>query len=88
MEQGAHLLFDDGRFSRTEPVRYERLQLELRVDPAFLIETPDVEAAFDYARSKGANMISGIELRSGADCFLFADPDGNAIMAGQKRRSS
>ncbi|MGM0882226.1 MAG: VOC family protein [Bacillota bacterium] len=85
MERGADLLFDDGTLSRTEPVNYDRLQLNLRVNPAILIESPDVEAAFDYVRSKGATITNSIETRNGIECFQFADPDGNGIMVGQKR---
>jgi hypothetical protein len=85
MVQGADLLFDDGRLSGSAPVRFERLQLDLRVSPALLIESPDVEAALAYVRTKGGAVTSGgIESRLGLTCFTFADPDGNGIMVYQK----
>lgn len=83
MERGADLLFDPGTLSRTEPVRFERLQLDLRVSPAFLIESPDVEAALAYVRDKGAELVSGIETRHGVTGFQFKDLDGNGIMVAQ-----
>lgn len=85
MERGADLLFDDGTLSQTGPVRYDRLQLDLRVNPVFIIESPDVEAALAYVNMKGVTITSGIETRRGIACFQFTDPDGNGIMVGQKR---
>lgn len=85
MEKGADLLFDNGEFSGTEPVFFDRLQLALRVNPAFLIESPDVEAALDYVRSKGGIITQGLDTRFGLTVFQFADPDGNRIMVGQRK---
>jgi len=84
MERGADLLFDDGTFGGTAPTYFERLQLALRADPAFLIESPDAEAALSYVRSKGGTITQELEAKRGVVAFQFADPDGNGIMVAQK----
>jgi hypothetical protein len=85
MEEGADLLFDDGTFSDSEPVYYDRLQQSLRVNPSILIESPDAEAAQEYVISAGGRIARSLSNRCGVSAFQFADPDGNVIMVGQKQ---
>jgi hypothetical protein len=85
MNRGAHLLIDDNRFAQTEKVRYDRLQLDLRVNPVFIIETPDVEEALLHVRNKGAKVKTGIENRLGVSFFTFYDPDDNGLMVCQSK---
>jgi predicted enzyme related to lactoylglutathione lyase len=85
MDKGADLLVDDNRLSQSGKVYYEKLQLELRVSPALVIDSPDVEAARAHVTSKGATDVTGIEERMGAACFTFHDPYGNGIMVRQTR---
>lgn len=86
MDRGAQLLVDDNRLSQAEKVRYDRLQLELRVSPIAIIESPDVEAALSHVRAKGGFIKgAGIERRLGLDAFTFADPDGNGLMVCQSK---
>jgi catechol 2,3-dioxygenase-like lactoylglutathione lyase family enzyme len=85
MNRGAHLLIDDNRFAQTEKVRYDRLQLDLRVNPVFIIETPDVEEALLHVRNKGATIKTGIENRFGVSFFTFYDPDDNGLMVCQSK---
>ncbi|OCT12253.1 hypothetical protein A8709_30935 [Paenibacillus pectinilyticus] len=80
MDQGPHLLFDDNRLSATSRVLMEQLQQEHRINPIAVIESPDLPAALDYVRSKGAVADKGIESRLGAQFFMFYDPDGNGYM--------
>lgn len=83
MESGAHLLIDDNRLSHTEKVRFDRLQLDLRVNPVLLIESPDLEAARQHVLSKCAHNVTPIEERLGIACFNFYDHDGNGLMVYQ-----
>lgn len=83
MDRGAHLLIDDNRLCQTESQYYDRLQLDLRVNPIAIIETSDIEAALVYVQSKGAELRSGIEQRLGLTCFTFYDLDGNGLMVWQ-----
>lgn len=83
MERGAHLLFDDNRLSLARPVHYERLQLDLLVDPIVVIESPDLEAAREHVLRKGAMDVSAITTRLGLTFFTFHDPDGNGLMVCQ-----
>jgi len=83
MEKGADLLVDDNRLSQTGKVHYEKLQLDLRVAPALVIDSPDVEAARAHVSAKHASNVTGIEERLGAACFTFYDPYGNGIMVRQ-----
>lgn len=83
MDKGADLVVDDNRLSRTGKVYYEKLQLHLRVAPALVIDSPDVEAAKAHVTAKGASDVTLIEERMGAACFLFYDPYGNGIMVRQ-----
>lgn len=83
MDKGADLLVDDNRLSQTDKVHYEKLQLDLRVSPALVIDSPDVEAARAHVIAKGASNVTDIEQRMGAACFIFHDPYGNGIMVRQ-----
>ena len=85
MDKGADLLVDDNRLSQSGKVYYEKLQLDLRVAPALMIDSPDVEAARAHVIAKGATDVTGIEERMGAECFTFYDPYGNGIMVRQTR---
>ncbi|QYR20756.1 VOC family protein [Paenibacillus sp. sptzw28] len=85
MSYGAHLLIDDNRLSRTEKIRYEKLQLDLRANPVAIIETPDIEAARSHVIAKGASNVSGIETRSGLTQFTFYDPDRNGLMVCESK---
>lgn len=84
MDRGAHLLIDDNRLSQSLRVFYEKLQMDLRVNPIAIIESPDLNAALDHVRSKGAIVDKGIESRLGIRCFLFHDPDGNGQLVCEK----
>jgi catechol 2,3-dioxygenase-like lactoylglutathione lyase family enzyme len=84
MDRGPHLLFDDNRLSQSERVFYEKLQLDLRANPIAVIESPDLPAALDHVRSKGAVADKGIESRLGVRFILFHDPDGNGFMVIEK----
>ncbi|MCD9022578.1 VOC family protein [Cohnella silvisoli] len=84
MDRGAHLLIDDNRLSQSPRKFYEQLQLDMRVNPIAIIDTPDLTAALDHVRSKGAVADKGIESRLGVRFFLFHDPDGNALMVCEK----
>jgi catechol 2,3-dioxygenase-like lactoylglutathione lyase family enzyme len=86
MARGAHLLIDDNRLSQTDKVRFDRLQLDLRVNPIAIIESPDLEAAMAYVRSKGAMVKGGIERRHGMAFFIFYDPDGNGLMVCESKQ--
>jgi hypothetical protein len=86
MTHGAHLLIDDNRLCKSEKVWFERLQLDLRVNPIAIIESPDLEAALLYVQSKGAALLSGIENRFGLSFFTFYDPDGNGLMVCQSKK--
>jgi hypothetical protein len=83
MSHGAHLLIDDNRLCQTEKVRFDRLQLDLRVNPIVIFESPDLEASLLYVQSKGASIQAGIENRLGLSFFTFNDPDGNGLMVCQ-----
>lgn len=85
MDRGAHLLIDDNHLSQTKKQRYDRLQLDLRVNPIAMIESPDVEAALAYVQSKGAVLHSGIEKRLSLTFFTFYDLDGNGLMVCQTK---
>lgn len=85
MQHGAHLLFDDNRLCQSPRVFYDRLQLDFRVNPMFIIESPDADAALDYVRSKGATAEEGIQERLGVRFFVFHDPDGNGMMVCEKK---
>lgn len=80
MDRGAHLLIDNNRLSQTPRVFYERLQLELRVDPIAIIESDDIEAALAHVLAKGGRVDSALETRLGVRLFTFYDPDGNGFM--------
>jgi catechol 2,3-dioxygenase-like lactoylglutathione lyase family enzyme len=80
MDQGPHLLFDDNRLSQSQPVFYEQLQLDLRANPIAVIESPDLPAALEHVRSKGAVVDKGIESRFDIQFFIFYDPDGNGFL--------
>lgn len=84
MSRGAHLLIDDNRLSHAEKKHYDRLQLDLRVNPVVMIETPDIEAALSYAKSKGARVQGGIRNQLGLQFFTFYDIDDNGMMVIQK----
>lgn len=84
MDRGAHLLIDDNRLSQSPRVFFEKLQLDLRVNPIVIIESPDLPAALDHVRSKGAIADKGIESRLGVRFFIFHDPDGNGLMVCEK----
>ncbi|MBB6671826.1 VOC family protein [Cohnella nanjingensis] len=84
MDRGAHLLIDDNRLCQSPRVFYERLQLDLRVNPVAIIETVDIEAAHEYVISKGAQVERGIEERLGVRFFIFYDPDHNGLMVCEK----
>jgi hypothetical protein len=83
MSHGAHLLIDNNQLCHTDKVHFERLQLDLRVNPMFIIETPDVEASLLYVQNKGALIHGGIEHRLGLSFFTFYDPDGNGMIVCQ-----
>lgn len=85
MDRGAHLLIDDNRLCQTEKKHFDRLQLDLRVNPIAIIESPDVEAALAHVQSKGALLHSGIENRLGLTFFTFYDIDGNGLMVCQTK---
>jgi catechol 2,3-dioxygenase-like lactoylglutathione lyase family enzyme len=85
MDMGADLLFDDNRLSQSDKVFYEKLQLELRVAPSLVIDSPDVEAARAHVTAKGASDVKAIEDRMGGAGFTFYDPYGNGIMVRQTR---
>lgn len=85
MDKGADLLVDDNRLSQSGKAYYEKLQLDLRVSPALVIDSPDVEAARAHVIAKGASDVTVIEERMGAACFTFHDPYGNGIMVRQTR---
>ncbi len=80
MDRGAHLLIDDNRLSQSPRVFYDKLQLDLRVNPIVIVESPDLPAALVHVRSKGAIADKGIESRLGIRFFIFHDPDGNGFM--------
>ena len=84
MDRGADLLVDDNRLSQSDKVFYEKLQLELRVAPALVIDTPDVEAARAHVAEKGGLHVTAARERMGAACFTFQDPYG--IMVRQIER--
>lgn len=83
MSHGAHLLIDNNQLCHTDKVHFDRLQLDLRVNPIAIIDTPDLEAALSYVQSKGAVIAGGIEHRLGLSFFTFYDPDGNGLMVCQ-----
>jgi hypothetical protein len=85
MTHGAHLLIDDNRLCQTEKVGFDRLQLNLRVNPMLIIETPDLEACLLYVQTKGGIIHEGIENRLGLSFFTFYDPDGNGLMVCQSK---
>jgi hypothetical protein len=84
MDRGPHLLIDDNRLSQSERVFYEKLQLDLRANPIVMIESPDLPAALEHVRSKGAVAVKGIESRLGVRFIMFYDPDGNGFMVIEK----
>ncbi len=85
MDRGADLLIDDNRLSQSDKVYFEKLRLELRVAPALVIDSPDVEAARSHVIAKGASEVSAVQERMGAACFTFHDPYGNGMMVRQTR---
>ncbi|REE81228.1 hypothetical protein A8990_11962 [Paenibacillus taihuensis] len=84
MKRGADLLIDTNELAQTEKVHYDRLQLDLRVNPIVVIETPDIASALEFVRSKGAEASEGIVNRLGQQVFTFYDPDGNGLMVVQR----
>jgi len=88
MDRGAHVLIDDNRLSQTPRVRYDRLQLDFRVNPIAVIESGDIEAAQAYVRSKGAQVPAGLESRLGVRFFTFYDPDGNGLMVCEGKKEA
>lgn len=83
MERGADLLIDDNRLANTDKVHFDRLQLDLRVNPILMIETPNIKRSLEYVKSKGAVVKGDIESRFGLTYFTFYDPDGNGLMVCQ-----
>ncbi|GIP40767.1 hypothetical protein J31TS4_40470 [Paenibacillus sp. J31TS4] len=83
MDRGAQLLIDDNRLCQSQRVSYDRLQLELRVNPILILETGDIVAAMEYVRSKGIK-VDDLEMRAGTLYFTFYDPDGNGLMVCEK----
>jgi hypothetical protein len=84
MDRGAHLLIDDNRLCQSPRVFYDKLQMDMRVNPIAIIESPDLSAALDHVLSKGAVAPKGIETRLGVRFFVFQDLDGNGLMVCEK----
>lgn len=80
MDRGPHLLIDDNRLSQSSTKYFEKLQVEARINPIMILESPDLEAALTHVRSAGGLVKEGIETRLGVPCFQFQDPDGNGYL--------
>ncbi|WP_199616248.1 VOC family protein [Paenibacillus alkalitolerans] len=85
MTRGAHLLVDDNRLCQTATVHYDKLQIDIRVNPIAIIESPDLENARSHVLAKGAANVSDIAARLGLSFFTFNDPDGNGLMVCQTK---